>query len=87
MKLALSQIISGTLISIFATLNTIFRMPTEYTVPVDASASGFVSININPNPWFFYSTFYILLLGLIVLGVGIVQFIKARNASKASTTL
>jgi uncharacterized membrane protein YczE len=71
MKLALSQIISGVLIALFDLLLVICGMSIEYA---DAS-----------YPSLMWYKILILLLGMVVLGVGIAQYIKARNISRTET--
>jgi hypothetical protein len=90
MKLALSQIISGAIITISAVLYSIYGLPsdgfpTTVRIPDFPNADTFVLVHVMPADW--VSSLHIVfaivfpLLGLAVLGVGIAQYIKARNAS------
>jgi predicted phage tail protein len=65
MKLALSQIISGALITLFALL------PVTYGGPIKYSGASYPSL-----VWY---KICIVALGLTMLGVGIAQYIKARK--------
>ena len=81
MKLAIAQIVSGLLITVFSFISTRWGFPTEFTLPPDES--GLIhSVLVNPGPVQVLaqiSAFVALALGLVVLSVGIVQFIRARR--------
>jgi hypothetical protein len=88
MKLALTQIISGAIITISAVLYSICGLPsdglpTTVRIPDFPNADTFFLVHVMPASWI--SSIHIvfslvfLLLGLAVLGVGIAQFTKARN--------
>lgn len=79
-KLAITQIIGGVLITaIYFFINT-WGYPTSFIVPMPAGSR--VGVYINPGPPMIYAirlTNLSFLLGLAVLDVGIVQFVKARK--------
>ena len=81
MKLAIAQIVLGLLITIFSFISTRWGFPTEFALPPDES--GLIhSVLVNPGPVQVLaqiSALVALVLGLVVLGVGIAQLVKARK--------
>lgn len=81
-KLAITQIITGVLITAVPVFITRWGYPLVFVVPTPAGSNLLKSVNINPGPPMVFAMFLTMLatlLGLAVLGVGIAQFIKTRK--------
>ncbi|MCX6011433.1 MAG: hypothetical protein NT134_04140 [Chloroflexi bacterium] len=84
MKLAITQIVLGALVVVFAFIVASRAFPTTFTLPADES--GVVTVvEVFPHLTFAHiSVFLTQALGLAVLGCGIAQLIKARALKKAT---
>jgi hypothetical protein len=83
-KLAIAQIVSGLLITVFSFISTKWGFPTSAEVPMPEAPGVTVSINISPGPTQMLamnSAHIALVLGMVVLGVGVAQFVKAIRQS------
>ena len=77
MKLAISQIVLGTVIAVSALLDTIYGSPSLFRVFEHTTVSVFWDAEIGTRRLVFVAVFFIL--GLGALGLGIAQLLKTRE--------
>ena len=81
-KLAVVQMVSGALIAATSILIMGWGYPTEFIIPVPEGIDISRGVAINLGPPMTYAvllTYLTLVLGLVVLVLGIAQFMKARR--------
>lgn len=89
MRLAIAQMLSGVLIVTFSSLVIAWGFPLSFTTTAGLDSDGAEIIKqvfINPGPEQIrveLVTAITSVLGLVVFGIGIVQYIKARRGSRA----
>jgi hypothetical protein len=79
MKLAITQMVLGALVAVFAFIVTNSGFPTQFTLPADESGVEHILFIYPTLSLAQVSAFLALVLGLAVLGCGIAQFLKARK--------
>jgi len=77
MKLAMSQIVLGTLVAVSALLDTIYGLPSLLRVFENTTVSVFWDAEVGTRRLIFVAVFFIL--GLRALGLGIAQLLKTRE--------
>lgn len=89
MRLAIAQMLSGVLVVILSSLMLAWGFPTSFTTTAGLDSDGAEIIKqvfINPGPEQMRVELFVtlvLVLGLVVCGIGIVQYVKARRRSRA----
>jgi hypothetical protein len=83
MKLAISQIVLGSLVAVFSLIVTIQAFPTTFLLPTDESGIEHALFAYPSLTLAHVSAFLALFLGLAVLGCGIAQLLKTRRAKRA----
>jgi hypothetical protein len=83
MKLAISQIVLGSLVAVFSLIVTIQAFPTTFTLPTDEGGIEHALFTYPSLTLAHVSAFLALFLGLAVLGCGIAQLRKTRRAKRA----
>jgi hypothetical protein len=83
MRLAISQIVLGAVVSVFSIIVSTTGLPTQFTLPVDESGIEHVLFTYPPLTLAHVSAFLAFFVGLAVVGCGIAQLIKSRRPKRA----
>ena len=82
MKLAIAQMVFGALVALSSCFIIVGWLTTEFALPVPEGSGYHVQLLVKAGPVQIIahlSVFLVLVLGLLVFGCGIAQFLKARK--------